>query len=140
MVVAMVCVRVMQMIAHEIIDMSRMGDGLVTASVAVHMLVSVRCAFVRGRAASRVFARVRDFVLHHLSVVGVMEVAIVKIVHVTVVPDCNVAAGRSMSVLVFTMFVRSCVCHGVVETLLRTMRSAGSTLPRLRQPGIGHET
>ena len=42
MVVAMVCVRVMQMIAHEIIDMARMGDGLVTASVAVNMLLIVR--------------------------------------------------------------------------------------------------
>jgi len=42
MVVAMVCVHVMQMIAHEIVDMSRMGNGLVTASVAMNMLVIVR--------------------------------------------------------------------------------------------------
>ena len=65
------------MIADEIVDMSCVGDRFVTAPVAVNMAGIVDPAFVGGCARRRILARARKFVLHHCSVVGVMQVAIV---------------------------------------------------------------
>jgi hypothetical protein len=90
-IVTVVAVRMMQSAVHEVIDMIAMRNGLMSAIWP--MLV---CAARFGCAAHRIFVIDRQCMFVDVILVHVMQMAIVKVVHMTVMPDRGVAAVRAM--------------------------------------------
>jgi hypothetical protein len=81
----MVSVRMVQMPVDEVIDMIPVRNGFMTAARAMHVVCVVPPASVVGGTASRVgFVNV-DRVLIDVVFVEVMEVTVVKVVHVITV-------------------------------------------------------
>jgi len=128
MVVAVPRMSVVQMIADEIVDMTCMRHGMVAASFAVDMVLIVHSTGMCGRATARVVAGACDFVLHDGAVLGVMQVAVVEIVHMTVVAHCEVATARAVNVLVFAVWAGSRVRHGALPNLSVADSSGGLQL------------
>ena len=91
MIVAVIAVRMMQPAVHEIINMIAMRDGLVPAVWPVLM-----CASRFGCADHRIWAIDRYRMLVDVILVHVMQMTIVKIVHMAVMPNCGVAAVGAM--------------------------------------------
>ena len=81
-VVAMVSMGMVQMPVDEVVEMIPVRNGFVTATGAVHMACVVRPTSVVSGAASRVGFIHVDPMLIDVVLVGVMEVAVVKVVHV----------------------------------------------------------
>lgn len=87
MIVTVIAVRMMQPAIHEIIHVIAMRDGFVPAIWAV----LVRAASFR-RTALGILGTDRDGVLVDMVLVHMVEVTVVKIVHMAIVQDRGVAA------------------------------------------------
>ena len=97
----MVSMRMVQMPVDEVIEMIPVRNGFVTAAGTMHMVCVVPRASVVSGAASRVgFVNV-DRVLIDVVLVGVMEVAVVKVVHVITMLHGGVA---TISPVLMAMF------------------------------------
>ena len=97
-VVAMVSVRMVEMPVDEVVEMISVGNGFVTTARAMHMVCVVPPACVVRGAASRVRLIHVDRVLIDVVLVGVMEMAVVKVVHVIAMLHGGVAAIGSVLV------------------------------------------
>ncbi len=104
-VVAVLAVRVMEMPVHQIVDVIPVRHGLVTAIRAV----DVRGVMPLARVIRGAFRGVRpadlEPVLIHVIPVGMVQVAVVQVVHVVVVLDGHVAAVRAVLVIVVAVFL-----------------------------------
>lgn len=94
MVVAVVAMRMMKPAVDQVIDVIAVRDGFMPTARAVPM-ARLMVAAVR-RALVRVFRADFDLVLVDVIAVRMVQVAVMKIVDVVAMPDCRVAAGRSM--------------------------------------------
>lgn len=103
MVVAMACVRVMEVPVDEIVDVIAMRDGFMTAASAMPVSGVVAGAGVARRAGSRIGAAHFDHVLIDMIAVRLMQVAVVKIVYVIAVLDGDMATARSVNMRVALM-------------------------------------
>jgi len=100
MVVAVRAVRVVEMLADEIVDVIAVGNLLVTAIGAVNVSGLVLAAGMLGCAVHRVgFADLQD-VLIHVVMVRVVEMPVVQVVEVVPMRDRRVPASGSMLVRV----------------------------------------
>ena len=88
----MVSVRMVEMPVDEVVEMISVGNGFVTTARAMHMVCVVPPACVVSGAASRIRLIHVDRVLIDVVFVGVMEMAVVKVVHVITVLYGGVAA------------------------------------------------
>lgn len=105
MVVAVVPVGVMEVPVDEVVDVVAVGHGLVSAAGAVDVTVLVPGAAVCGGAGGRVALAHLDHVLVHVVAVGVVEVAVVEVVHVVAVLDGDVATLGAVDVVVVLVLV-----------------------------------
>jgi hypothetical protein len=112
-VVAVVAVRMMQPAVHEIIDMIAMRNGFMSAIWP--MLV---CAVRLGCAAHRILLIDRQCMFVDVILVHVMQMTIVKIVHMTVMPDRGVAAVRAMLMGVIGVVLLVAGSHDVTPSLI----------------------
>ena len=110
MVVAMVAVGVVEVAVDQIIDMVPMGHCLVAASITVAViLVVARTGVVRGTV-SPILGGHGQGVLIDVVFMGMMKVAIMKVIDVAVVLDGRVATSLAVGMGVLAV---SCVCrHG----------------------------
>lgn len=111
MVVAVVAVGVVEVAVDQIVDVVAVGHGLVSAAGAVDMAVLVTGAPVFRGASGRVRLADLDHVLVHVVSVGVMEVAVVEVVHVVPVLDGDVAALGAVDVVVVLVLVAVHIDH-----------------------------
>jgi hypothetical protein len=125
-IVAVIAVRMMEPAVNQIIDMIAMRDGFVPAIGAV----LVRAASLR-RAAHRVFGIDRDHMLIDVIVMHVMKVAVVNVIHMTIMLDCGVPAVRAvlmgvvrMMHLVASHIVVSAMCDSIWAPHRRFRRRA----------------
>lgn len=81
-VVAVAVVRMVEMPVHQVVGVIAVGHGLVTAARAVLVTGLVRAAVVIGRTALGIRFVDRDRVLVHVVSMGMMQVAVVQVVHV----------------------------------------------------------
>jgi hypothetical protein len=102
-VVAVVAVGVMEMVAHEVIDMVAVGHCFVPAVVAVDVLGVVVGTAVAGRAAVGVLGVDLQDVLVDVVPVGVVEMAVVHVVDVVGVRYGRVPAAGCVVVGVVGM-------------------------------------
>ncbi len=93
-IVAMVPMRVMKTAVNEVIDMVSMRNRLVAAAwaVTVSITANLGCAF-DGVGTVDV-----DDVLVDLSVTGMMQAAVMKVVNVVAVADCHMSAFGAVPV------------------------------------------
>ena len=98
MVVAVLGVRVVQVIADEIVDVVAVGNLLVTARGPVLMRGIMRAAGVLGGAAGGIGVGDVEDVLVDVIAVWVVQVAVVQVVGVAVVLDRLVAAPGTVLV------------------------------------------
>jgi hypothetical protein len=112
-IVAVVAVRMMQSSVHEVIDMIAMRNGLMSAIWP--MLV---CAVRFGRAAHRILLIDRQCMFVDVILVHVMQMTVVKIVHMTVMPDRGVAAVRAMLMGVIGVVLLVAGSHDVTPSLI----------------------
>jgi hypothetical protein len=125
-VVAVVAVRMVEVVGNQVVDVISVRHRLMTASgpVGVPGLMAL-AGVLRGAVLGVRFADLDD-VLVDVALVRVMEVAVVEVVHVSVVADRDVAAVRTVLVvvtLVDPMFFRGHRGHAI------NGRRSGRVLP-----------
>ena len=92
----MIAVGMVQVPLHEVIHVISVGHGRVPASRAVDVVLGVTLALVAGGAGGGIGGGDLDDVLIHVSLVRMVEVAIVQVVHVPLMLDGEVAAAWSV--------------------------------------------
>jgi hypothetical protein len=96
-------VPVVQVTRDNIVDVSRVRHGFVTALFAVHVRSFVPVAIVTGRTIGRVRRACGKFVLVDVSFVRVMQMTIVRVIGVIAMFHGRVPAGDAVNVLVLLM-------------------------------------
>ena len=109
MIVTMVAMRMVQVSFDEVVGVVAVRDGRMSAIVAVAMLGAMAAALVAGRAGGGVLLVDGEPVLVGVPLVGMVEVAVVEIVHVPFVDDRGVTAVGAVDVVV--LCVRLVVAH-----------------------------
>ncbi len=103
-IVAVSVVGMMEMAVHQIIDMVAMGNGFVSASRAVLVVGFVGLARVVGRASGWIGGIDLKAVLVHMVRMRVVQVPVVKVVHMVVVTDRRVATSLTVRGFMVVMF------------------------------------
>lgn len=103
MVVAVVLVRVVQVVPDQKVDVVAVRDVRVAAALTVHVSVVVGVAAVLRRAGGGVLRVDLEHVLVHMVAVGMVEMTVMQVVHVAIVLHCDVAAVRAVLVRVLVM-------------------------------------
>ncbi|MEJ1118153.1 hypothetical protein V9K92_06705 [Phyllobacterium sp. CCNWLW109] len=111
MIIAMIAMWMMQMPIHEIINMIPVGYGLVAAARTMHMVSIVARAMMFRCAAIRISSAYLKHVLINMVAMRVMQMAIVKVVHMIAVTNGGVAAIRFMLVIMIVVMRKSAVAH-----------------------------
>ena len=96
MIVAVIAVRMMQVSVHQIVHMIAMRDGGVAAVGAMNMLLVV--AFRTECTLVGIHGTDGDGVFVHVVAVRMMQMAVVKIIHMPAMHDGNVSAIFAMDV------------------------------------------
>ena len=108
MIVAVLAVRMMEMSAHQVIDMIAMRHCLVAAVWSVDMAGFVRAAVVARSAVGRIGSADCESVVINMAVVNMMHVSIMQIIRVAVVLDGGVAAILAVGVCMTFVFHARC--------------------------------
>ena len=120
----MLRVRVVQMIAHQKVDVSGVWDGWVPTAFAVDVILAMLSAAVPRCASGWIFPRARNLVLYDGALRRVMQMAVMQIIDMTFVANGHVPAGCSVNVSMLAVFAIRVVRHVGTRTLLRTFRNA----------------
>jgi hypothetical protein len=102
-IVAVAAVRMVQVAVDEVIHVVAVRHGLVAAARAMLVVGSVGLAVVLRSACVGILRAYPDRVLVVVALVGVMKVAVVQIVDVTVVLDSGVSAAGTVDMLMGLM-------------------------------------
>ena len=105
-VVAVVAVRMVKMIVHQVINVVAVRNRLMAAVRAVLVTLLVRSTFMVRRAGRRVRRADRQGMFLDLAAILVVQVAVVQVIDVSIVLDGRVPAVGA--VLVGVAFVMSC--------------------------------
>jgi len=97
-IIAMVAVRMMQVAVYQIIDVIAMRNRLMPATRTMHVVGGMSAAAMVRGANLRIGLGYGDDVLVHVIAVRMMQMAVVQIIHVTVMDDCRVSAVRAVLV------------------------------------------
>ena len=103
MIVAVCAVWVVQVPAHQVIDVIAVRDRLVAASRSVRVRRIVRAAGVLRRASGRVLGVDGDRALVDVPVVLFVQMAVVRVAHVIAVTNSDVPAPGAVNVVVVCM-------------------------------------
>ena len=103
MIVAVVPVRMVQVALDEVVHVVAVWDGFVAAARAMLVVGGVGLAAVLRSTFGGILGAHLDRMLVVVALVGVMEVAVVQIVDVTVVLDGGVSAAGAVDMLVGLM-------------------------------------
>ncbi len=107
MVIAMAIMRVVQASIDQIADMIAMGHGFVTTAWAMDMVMGMAQRVADRGAAVRVDRADFNHMLVDMILMGVMQMAIVQIVHVIAMLNGGVATARAMLMRVIVVLITS---------------------------------
>jgi hypothetical protein len=99
----MLAVRVMKVIADEVVDVIAVRHGLVATALAVRMIGGVAAAAVLVGAAVRMRVVDLERMLVDVTLMGMVQVTVVQVVDMIAVRDAGVAAARAVAVGVIGM-------------------------------------
>ena len=97
------------MTGDNVVDMTRMRYGFVTATRLMPMRAIVRRTGMTRRTVRRMCVRRGEFVFVYVTIMRMVQVAVVQIIRVALVLDARVSARGAMRVLVFLV---GGMCHG----------------------------
>jgi hypothetical protein len=97
-IVAVISVRAVEMVSHEVIDVIPVRHGLVPAALAVHVIAVVSVAAMLGRAALRTCVVDLQHVLVDVILVRVMQMPGVQVIDMVAMYHGTMATSRSMLV------------------------------------------
>jgi hypothetical protein len=103
--IAVPIVWMVQVAVHYIIDMVPMRNRGMSAIRAVNMSCLVPLALMSVGASPWVVRIYRKYVLVIMLVMRVMQMSVMKIIHMSVVHNCQVSAAASVNMRVFRMNV-----------------------------------
>lgn len=103
MIVAVVPVRVVEVVADEEVDVIAVGNGLVTAAFAMDVLIAMGIALVFRCASIRMLGVDRQDVLVNVIAVWMVQVSAMQVIHVAVVIDRRVSATWTVLVWMLVM-------------------------------------
>ncbi len=115
MVVTMVAMLVVQTPIHQVVDVVAMRHGLMPATGTVDVAGVVSGAALATRAAVRIALADLDHVLVHVIDVRMMQMAIMQVIHMTVVAHGGVAAIRPVLMVVMLVMRRGAVAQGPIS-------------------------
>jgi hypothetical protein len=119
MVIAMTIMWMMKVAIDQIIDMFTVRHSLMPAAGAMYMLLRMPRAPMFGGAILRVDSRYTDHMFINMVVMRMVQVAIVQIIHMTVMHDACMPAFRT--VRMGMIFVLWQVTIGHLHFLLKNM-------------------
>jgi hypothetical protein len=99
-IIAVVVVRVMQVILDQVINVIAMRNSLVPAVRAMNVILVVSPTVVVGSAVRRIGAAHLNLVLVDMITLNIVQMAVVKIIDMAIVLHRRMPAGRTMSVAV----------------------------------------
>ncbi len=105
MMIAMISMGIMQVAVYQITDVVSMRHRLMSTPGTMHMIVGMAVAFMPSRTPRRVLIVHRQHVLVVVIPMGMVQVAVMEIVHMTVVPNRRMPTIRSMFVIVILMLI-----------------------------------
>lgn len=108
MIVAVAFAGMVQVAVHQIVGVVAVRHGFMPAAGAVHMRFFMTAAVMPRRAQRRVIAAHRDAMLLNPSLPGVVQMAILQIIGVTLVLHRWVATVGTMGVGVAIVYFLSC--------------------------------
>jgi hypothetical protein len=112
MIVAVVTMRVVQMVGHQVIHMVAVRHlGMATVRT-MHMRFRVPSAGVLRRAGGGVGGGHGQNMLVHMVAVDVVQVAVMQVIDVSLMLDTHVATTRTMLVAVSGMNLAGSLWHG----------------------------
>lgn len=111
-VIAVVAVGVVQVAIDQIVDMVTVGHSFVAAAWAVNVAWLVAVANVCRGTGGWVGGTHSDHVFVHMVTVGVVQMAVVQVVHMAIVTHSGVAAAWTVLVGVVGVGLASAVAHG----------------------------
>ena len=114
MIIAVVAVRVVQMAAHEVVDVIAVRHRFMAAARAVDVILGVGAAGVLRRAAGRVAPADGQRMLLDLAALGMVQVAVVDVIDMAFVLDGGVAAAGPVLMAVAGVMI---VAHGFLLVL-----------------------
>ena len=94
----------MKMSGNQVVHMVAVRNGFVAAPGSMRMSGFMRTTSVFGRAPHRILPVHRNGVIIDMAFVHMMKMAVMKIVDMTVMFDCNVAAALAVGMSVTLMF------------------------------------
>jgi hypothetical protein len=103
MVIAMTAVGVMQVAFHHIVDVVAMRDRLMAAARIVLVVLGMSAAIVLGRAVRGILAADSQTVFLDALGAHMVQMAVVKVINVTIMFDGRVPTSRAMLVIVLGM-------------------------------------
>jgi hypothetical protein len=124
-IVAVTAVRVMEVAAHEVVGVPGVRHTLVAACRPVHVPLLMTPAGVIGRAVRAVHVRRTERMLVDVIAVHVVQMAVVKIVRMTLMRDRHVPARRSVLVRMVVVLL-AFLCHGPTPFVRQEMATNGS--------------
>jgi hypothetical protein len=111
MVIAMVAMRMVQVVSHEIINMVAMRYRFVAAAGSVNVPGFMFSAHVSLRANGRPAVVDLKFVLVNMIAMRVVQVSIMQVADMLIMADCLVAAAGTMLVIVVGMCFMCAAAH-----------------------------
>jgi hypothetical protein len=99
----MPAVRMVEVIADQVVDVIAVRHGLVPALLAVHVIGGVAAAAMLIRAAVRVRVVDLEHMLVDVTLMGVVQMTLVQVVDVIAVRDAGMTAARAVAVPVIGM-------------------------------------
>jgi hypothetical protein len=125
-VITVVAVRVVEVIADQVVGVIAVRHRFVPAALTMTVIVVVRAATVLRRTIRRILSIHSQLMLIDVIAVRMMQVAVVKEVGVTVVDHGGVATVRAM--LVIVTFVNR-VCHVLTSRAGEVIRGRQPLVP-----------
>jgi hypothetical protein len=127
MIIAVVAMRMVEVTVDEIANVVAVGDGLVSAAGAVFMVLGMPSAGVLRRAAGGVGGRDFDHVLIDMTVVHVMQMAIMQIVDVASMLHSGMTAAGPVDMRMVGVFWVATGHDGLRRRALVMQRDASNS-------------
>jgi hypothetical protein len=136
----MIAVRMMEMAVHEVVHVIAVRHCFMPATRAVHVSWLMSPAAVAWRALVRVFRAHFDHMLIDMIAMGMMEMAIVQVVHVVAMTNGGMATAGAVLMIVIGVVRKIAGAHDPFlsgSTLFGRRR--GRAFDRVRDMGVGAE-
>jgi hypothetical protein len=136
-IVAVIAMRVMQVTVDEIVDVVAMRHGFVAAAWTMNVIGAVTAAAMVRRADGGVLVTDIDRMLVDMIAVRMMQMTVVQIIRVIAMADRDMAATRSMRMIVVGMMGKFALCHDEILLSVLFAGMCNGVLDKIEHMPVG---